>query len=259
MNRADLWREIISDTRELVARNANRAKGTLELSPDVADRLKAFEPLPLEIQDELFGGMHEAPPAPAVPAAPQASDLATLSETVAACERCGLCSTRTQTVFGVGNPRAEIVFVGEAPGAEEDRRGEPFVGRAGQLLTDIITKGMKLTREEVYICNVLKCRPPDNRDPNPEEVMHCEPYLVRQLELIQPKVIVALGRISAQTLLKTEKSLSSLRGSWHSYHGIPLRATFHPAYLLRKPDDKRLAWDDVKEILKFLNGEAAQS
>lgn len=194
-------------------------------------------------------------PAPDPGAAAVASDLEALQGLVAGCQKCGLCNTRTQTVFGVGNPRAEIVFVGEAPGADEDRKGEPFVGRAGQLLTDIIEKGFKIPRPEVYICNVLKCRPPENRDPNPDEVLHCEPYLVRQLELIQPKVIVALGRIAAQTLLKTDKSMGRLRGEWHRYQGIPLRATFHPAYLLRKPEDKRLAWDDVKEVLRLLKGE----
>ncbi len=255
MNRSDLWQEIISDTRTLVARGANRAKGTIELSPDVLARLQAFVPLPTEIQDELFAGMETPEPAPAAQTMDLGTDLAALAQVVAACEQCGLCKTRTQTVFGVGNPQAELVFVGEAPGAEEDRRGEPFVGRAGQLLTDIIEKGMKMSREDVYICNVLKCRPPENRDPNPEEVMHCEPYLIRQLELIQPKVIVALGRIAAQTLLKTDKSMARLRGEWHQYQGIPLRATYHPSYLLRKPEDKRLAWDDIKEVMKFLSGE----
>ena len=255
MNRNDLWREVISDTRILLQRAAHPVKKTVELSPDVAERFTAFVARPAVVQEELFAA--EPPPlaAPAPQATESEADLATLAETVASCEKCGLCKTRTQTVFGVGNPRAELVFVGEAPGAEEDRRGEPFVGRAGQLLTDIIVKGMKLNREDVYICNVLKCRPPENRDPNPAEVEQCEPYLIRQLELIQPKVIVALGRISAQTLLKTTKSMAQLRGEWHRYQGIPLRATFHPAYLLRKPEDKRLAWDDIQEVMKLLSGE----
>ncbi|MGC8846547.1 MAG: uracil-DNA glycosylase, partial [Candidatus Hydrogenedens sp.] len=162
---------------------------------------------------------------------------------------------RTNTVFGDGNPNAELVFVGEAPGAEEDRQGLPFVGRAGQLLTDIIVKGMKMRREDVYICNVLKCRPPNNRDPNPMEVMNCEPYLIRQLELIRPKVVCALGRISAQTLLKTDATLNELRGKWHNYHGIPMRVTYHPAYLLRNPADKKKAWIDIQEVMKLLKGE----
>jgi DNA polymerase len=178
--------------------------------------------------------------------------LEALAATVAECRKCGLCETRRQTVFGVGNPNADLVFVGEAPGADEDRQGIPFVGRAGQLLTDIIEKGMKLRREDVYICNVLKCRPPDNRNPSPEEVFYCEPFLLRQLELIQPKVICALGKFAAHSLLKTEDSVARMRGKWHDYHGIPLRVTYHPSYLLRKPEDKKFCWQDVQEIMKRL-------
>ncbi len=147
------------------------------------------------------------------------------------------------------------MFVGEAPGAEEDRQGLPFVGRAGQLLTDIIVKGMRMRREDVYICNVLKCRPPGNRDPNPMEVFNCEPYLIQQLQFNQPKVVCALGRISAQTLLKTDAPLNTLRGKWHNYHGIPLRVTYRPAYLLRNPADKKNTSIDIKEIMKLLKGE----
>ncbi|HOV33542.1 MAG TPA: uracil-DNA glycosylase [Candidatus Hydrogenedens sp.] len=178
-----------------------------------------------------------------------------INKEVQQCTKCPLHSGRTHTVFGVGNPRAELVFVGEAPGAEEDRQGLPFVGRAGQLLTDIIVKGMKMRREDVYICNVLKCRPPDNRDPNPMEVFNCEPYLIQQLQIIKPKVVCALGRISAQTLLKTNSPLNILRGKWHNYHGIPLRVTYHPAYLLRNPADKKNTWIDIKEVMKLLKGE----
>jgi len=178
-----------------------------------------------------------------------------INQEVSKCKKCPIHEDRTNTVFGTGNPHAELVFVGEAPGAEEDRQGLPFVGRAGQLLTDIIVKGMKMRREDVYICNVLKCRPPNNRDPNPMEVMNCEPYLIRQLELIRPKVVCALGRIAAQTLLKTVAPLNELRGKWHNYHGIPLRVTYHPAYLLRNPADKKKAWLDIQEIMKLLNGE----
>lgn len=181
--------------------------------------------------------------------------LNTIAEQVQQCTKCPLHTTRTHTVFGSGNPRAEIVFVGEAPGAEEDRQGLPFVGRAGQLLTDIIVKGMKMRREDVYICNVLKCRPPNNREPNPMEVYHCEPYLLEQLQIIRPKVICALGRVAAQTLLKTNIGINELRGKWHNYHGIPLRVTYHPAYLLRNPADKKKAWLDIQEIIKLLKGE----
>jgi DNA polymerase len=171
-------------------------------------------------------------------------DWSALERTVAACTRCGLHATRTQTVFGVGNREARWLFVGEAPGADEDRQGEPFVGRAGQLLNAMI-EAIGLKREEVYIANILKCRPPGNRDPQPNEVECCEPYLARQIELINPRLIVALGRHAAHNLLKTEAPLSRLRGQRLAYRGTPLVATFHPAYLLRSPLDKRRAWDDL--------------
>jgi len=203
------------------------------IQEDIQTNEKGVNPPLLEVQDRL--------------------DL--INKEVQQCTKCPLYAGRTHTVFGVGNPHAELVFVGEAPGAEEDRQGLPFVGRAGQLLTDIIVKGMRMRREDVYICNVLKCRPPGNRDPNPMEVFNCEPYLIQQLQFIQPKVVCALGRISAQTLLKTDAPLNTLRGKWHNYHGIPLRVTYHPAYLLRNPADKKNTWIDIKEIMKLLKGE----
>ncbi len=165
------------------------------------------------------------------------------------CRRCKLAPHRTHLVFGVGNPRARLVFVGEAPGRDEDLQGEPFVGRAGQLLTEIITKGMKLRREDVYIANVIKCRPPDNRNPEPDEVASCEPFLLRQLELIGPEVIVALGKFAVQTLLRVKTPITQLRGRWYDYHGIKLMPTFHPAYLLRNPADKRLVWQDIQKVM----------
>ena len=171
-------------------------------------------------------------------------DWDALQAAVSGCTKCRLHATRTQTVFGVGNRRAQWMFVGEAPGADEDRQGEPFVGRAGQLLNAMLfAAGLK--REEVYIANILKCRPPGNRDPQPDEVEQCEPYLIRQIELIQPKLIVALGRHAAHSLLKTEQPLARLRGQKHGYHGIPLIVTYHPAYLLRNPVDKRKVWEDL--------------
>jgi uracil-DNA glycosylase len=208
-------------------------------------------------------------PAPAAPApppraaaaprdllAPQGlADTRSLDELrtfIGDCRRCKLAGHRTQIVFGVGNPRARLVFAGEAPGRDEDLKGEPFVGRAGQLLTEIITKGMKLRREDVYIANVIKCRPPENRNPEPDEVQCCEPFLVRQLELIKPEVIVALGKFAVQTLLGTKEPITRLRGRWHDYHGIPLMPTFHPAYLLRNPGDKRLVWEDIQKVMKAL-------
>lgn len=175
---------------------------------------------------------------------------------LADCQRCSLGGTRTNLVFGVGNESSEIVFVGEAPGRDEDLKGEPFVGEAGQLLTKII-QAMGFAREEVYICNVLKCRPPNNRNPQTEEIEACQPFLLRQLQAISPKIIIALGTFAAQTLLQTHAPISQLRGHIHDYHGIPLLPTFHPAFLLRNPARKREVWDDMKEALKILGREPA--
>ncbi|HTV97893.1 MAG TPA: uracil-DNA glycosylase [Steroidobacteraceae bacterium] len=174
-------------------------------------------------------------------------DWTQLRARVAACTLCPLCKTRTQTVFGVGDPEADWLIVGEAPGADEDRQGEPFVGRAGQLLNAMLL-AIGLKREQVYIANILKCRPPRNRDPGPQEVAQCLPYLERQIGLLEPKIMLAVGRISAHNLLKTETSLGRLRQQVH-YFGVarvPLVVTYHPAYLLREPAEKRKAWDDLK-------------
>ena len=190
-------------------------------------------------------------------------DLPALAADAASCTKCSLHETRNSVVFGVGNTDADLMFIGEAPGADEDRQGEPFVGRAGQLLTQIIEAGMKLTREEVYIANVLKCRPPGNRNPNPDEVETCSPYLVRQIERIQPKVIVALGSFAAQMMLGTKIGITKLRGEFHPCNVPGLRVlphrkppmvmpTYHPAYLLRNPSGKRDVWEDVKKVLAFL-------
>lgn len=163
------------------------------------------------------------------------------------CRSCPLHASRTKVVFGAGSEKARLVFVGEAPGADEDQQGQPFVGRAGQKLTQII-EAIGLSRSEVYITNVLKCRPPGNRNPLPGEVRACEPYLIEQLRLIEPKVICALGTFAAQTLLRTDRRISSLRGRFHTYQGIKLMPTYHPAYLLRNPKSKRDVWEDVKKI-----------
>ena len=181
----------------------------------------------------------------------QATEWNKLRETVANCVACGLHATRTQTVFGVGNPEADLLIVGEAPGANEDRQGLPFVGRAGQLL-DAMLKAIGLQREQIYIANILKCRPPNNRDPKPEEVALCTPFLQRQIALINPKVIMAVGRIAARYLLNTEGSLSSLRGQPYSFGEIPLLVTYHPAYLLRNPRDKGKAYQDLLTVKKLL-------
>jgi DNA polymerase len=191
------------------------------------------------------------------PGAPSvvAGSLEELRAAIGDCRRCKLCSGRTNLVFGVGNSRAKLMFVGEGPGRDEDLQGEPFVGRAGQLLTDIITKGIGLKREDVYIANVVKCRPPNNRDPEPDEVAACEPFLKKQIDLIGPEIIVALGRFAVQTLLQSKMPITKLRGNWHSYHGIKLMPTFHPAYLLRNPADKKLVWEDIKKVISEMRRE----
>jgi len=185
----------------------------------------------------------------------QAESLHDLRAVIGDCQRCKLCSGRTHIVFGVGNPHAKLMFVGEGPGRDEDLKGEPFVGRAGQLLTDIITKGMGLKREDVYICNVVKCRPPENRNPEPDEVAACEPFLKKQIDIVRPQIIVGLGKFAVQTLLNSKMPIGKLRGTWASYHGIKLMPTFHPAYLLRNPADKKLVWEDIKKVIQEMRGE----
>ncbi|HUM02394.1 MAG TPA: uracil-DNA glycosylase [Thermoanaerobaculia bacterium] len=203
---------------------------------------------------ELFLDRPEAAlEGPAVPGPPPVADraatLRALATEVAACRRCGLCDTRTQTVFSDGSPGARILFVGEAPGADEDAQGVPFVGRAGQLLTRMIEEGMGLRRQDVYICNVLKCRPPENRNPEPKEIAACRGYLETQIDTVRPEAIVALGKFAAQFLLETEEGIMRLRGTWGSYRGIPVMPTFHPSFLLRQPDRKREAWEDLLKVL----------
>ena len=170
--------------------------------------------------------------------------LAQYAEETSGCTRCPLSATRTQVVFGSGDPNAELMFVGEAPGFHEDQQGVPFVGQAGQLLEKLLN-GIGLSRTDVYIANVLKCRPPGNRNPEPEEVASCSPHLLRQIELIRPKLILAMGRFAAQTLLGSDATIASLRGRVHQYAGVPLVVTYHPAYLLRNLPDKAKAWEDM--------------
>ena len=186
--------------------------------------------------------------------------LTAVRERVAACTKCAhLASSRTQTVFGVGNPDADLMFIGEAPGADEDQQGEPFVGRAGQLLTKIL-KAMNFAREDVYIANILKCRPDmpagsfGNRPPTPTEMQTCRPYLVEQIDIIQPSVLVALGAVAVEGLLGTRATMRELRGRWHTYNSIPLMITYHPAYLLRNqaPSEKRKVWEDMLQVLERL-------
>lgn len=187
----------------------------------------------------------------AMPLPVQDASLEAIRADLGDCTRCKLCKTRKNIVFGDGSPKTRVVFVGEGPGDQEDQQGLPFVGRSGQLLTQMIV-AMGLSRAEVYIANVVKCRPPENRNPEPDEVATCSPFLHRQLDLIRPEVVVALGKFAAQTLLATETPISKLRGQFHSYRGTKLMPTFHPAYLLRNPPAKKDAWADLQLVMKEL-------
>jgi DNA polymerase len=187
------------------------------------------------------------PPALTTSSSPANDTLEQIAANLENCTRCKLCEKRKTIVVGEGNPQAELVFVGEGPGEQEDLQGRPFVGKAGQLL-DRMIQAMGLQREQVYICNVVKCRPPGNRNPEPDEIEACGQFLARQLDVIHPKVVVALGKFAAQTLLQTEAPISKLRGHFHSYRGAKLMPTFHPAYLLRNPDSKREAWADLQQV-----------
>lgn len=194
-----------------------------------------------------------------LPAAAGAGEtLEEIREELGECGRCQLERTRTNLVFGVGDPHARLVFVGEAPGRDEDLQGEPFVGEAGKLLTRII-QAMGFERSEVYICNVLKCRPPGNRDPLPTEVEACSSFMLRQIKAIKPEVVVALGKFASQSLLQTKEIISRLRGKFHNYHGIPLMPTFHPSALLRDPAKKREVWEDMQQVMKVLGKEAPEN
>ena len=185
------------------------------------------------------------------PGNPATDDWTSLRDIALACTQCRLAKTRTQVVYGVGNPHADLMFIGEAPGRDEDLKGEPFVGRAGQLLTDII-KAMKLTRDDVYIANVIKCRPPENRNPEPDELDACRPFIKRQIELIQPKVIVTLGKFALQSLTGRAYAISAARGQSTEYDGIKVMPTYHPAYLLRTPSAKKEVWQDMKKVMTEL-------
>jgi DNA polymerase len=202
----------------------------------------------MELSKASSQSMPEQDPGDTLPA-----DLESLAAFIGDCKRCRLSEKRTRLVFGEGNPKARLVFVGEGPGAEEDAAGRPFVGEAGKLLTKIIENGMGLKREDVYICNVVKCRPPNNRDPEADEVQICLPFLKQQLAIIRPEVVCTLGRIAAKSLLGREFKITQERGNWFSFMGIPLMATFHPAYVLRNPSEerplKRQVWEDVQKIM----------
>ncbi|MER2533401.1 MAG: uracil-DNA glycosylase [Candidatus Competibacter sp.] len=234
--------------------SANERLEKVETEPENTEPLAAEDWTPPMDDDwELLddAGAEEMPPAP--PTADRRTtriaclDWEPLVEEVRQCTACGLCSSRTQTVFGVGNRQADWLIVGEAPGADEDRQGEPFVGRAGKLLNPML-QAIGLKREQVYIANILKCRPPENRDPAPTEATSCRPFLERQIALIQPRIILAVGRIAAQNLLATDTQIGKLRSRVHHFGAarIPLVVTYHPAYLLRSPREKRKSWDDLR-------------
>lgn len=209
------------------------ASGTAETKPGVAESVSVYSENETPETGISGGGL---------------SDLAGKA---AGCRLCSLADTRTQVVFGVGNPDADLVFIGEAPGRDEDIRGEPFVGRAGQLLDRMLT-AIGMDRNQVYIMNTIKCRPPNNRDPRPDEVLACNLWFEQQLDLLQPKVICLLGRVAAQTVLESDATLGSLRERWHDYRGIPVWVTYHPAYLLRSPSQKRKSWQDLLTVLERL-------
>lgn len=206
-----------------------------ESHPIVAEEPSLFEPSQAPVTTEAWGA---------------ATTLDEMNKAICTCMKCPLGATRTKFVFGVGNPYATLMFIGEAPGADEDAQGEPFVGRAGQLLTKII-EAIQFKRSDVYICNILKCRPPNNRKPTPEESELCKPYLRRQIELVKPKVIVCLGLTAAENLLGTRESMGQLRGRTMEYEGVPVMVTYHPAALLRNPNWKRPVWEDVQAVKKL--------
>ena len=212
---------------------------------ELADQFEFFRDIGVSQVDIDEG--ESIPSAPSVQETPQAMTLETIREDLGDCQRCQLASGRTKIVYGSGSPDARLVFVGEAPGSDEDRQGLPFVGRAGQLLTKII-ESIGLKREDVYICNVLKCRPPGNRNPEASEVEACSPFLKRQLQVIQPKIVCCLGTFAAQTVMGMKVPISRLRGEFHEIDGIQHIATFHPAYLLRNAGKKREVWEDMKKI-----------
>lgn len=217
-----------------------------ELQETGVDALGIMEPLPAAGERKK-----SAPETRPLRETAERETLDNIRGSLGDCRRCILCETRKNIVFGTGSSSAGVLFVGEAPGRDEDLQGEPFVGEAGQLLTKMI-KAMGFERSEVYICNVLKCRPPDNRNPAPSEISECSPFLLRQVKAIAPKAIVALGTFAAQTLLGSKEPISRLRGKFHDYHSIPLMPTFHPAFLLRSPEKKREVWADLQQVMKLL-------
>ena len=264
MKDTDEFREIVSQTRDYL--EFYRELGLTEIGGSLRSVPASEEitlPVPeLSVQNKVESSITMSPKKiisgdlfeeKIVKTANSNETLQDIRTDIGDCTRCRLCEARTNIVFGEGNPNAELMFVGEGPGAEEDKQGRPFVGRSGQLLTKII-ESIGYKREDCYIANVVKCRPPENRTPQPDEIATCEGFLFRQLAIIKPKVVVALGLPSAQTLLKTKQSISALRGRFHDFQDAKLMPTFHPAYLLRSPDKKREVWEDMKKVRDYLAG-----
>jgi uracil-DNA glycosylase len=245
-------KEILTDTIAAVEQMKRDGVTHVDVSPAT---LAELGKKPRRLEGEPPGEPKSRVAARREPRPPTLESLAALEAQVKACVKCReLSRARTNVVFGTGNPHAELMFVGEAPGRDEDLEGEPFVGRAGELLTKII-QAMGFTRHEVYIANVLKCRPPENRVPLPDEVTNCIPYLQAQIDAIQPKVIVALGATAVRSLLDVQIGISKMRGNWYTYHGVPIMPTFHPAYLLRNPAAKKEVWQDMQTVLVKLGRE----
>jgi len=245
------------EARVMLEREVTRGRERIAFSarPAALPPSSGSSPAPIT-QMSAFAPPPAFAPAPLAPRDDLPDDLGTLARMVSECRKCTLCGTRTNTVFADGSPTARLLFIGEAPGRDEDLKGLPFVGRAGQLLDKMIA-AIQLRRDEVYICNVLKCRPPENRTPAPDEVEQCLPYLEQQLALVRPSLICALGLSAVQALLKTKSSMASLRGRTFEYRGIPLIPTYHPAALLRNPGLKREAWEDMQRVRDTLKARTA--
>lgn len=244
--------DIVADIRtHLEYRRALGLRTVETMHGKPASRLPRHEPAP-DAKAPLAAAPAISPQPPAEASAGPQETLEAVRTDIGDCARCKLHKGRTNIVFGEGNPAAVLVFVGEGPGFEEDQQGRPFVGAAGQLLTDIIVKGMKLERESVYICNIVKCRPPGNRNPEPDEVEACIGFVKRQIAAINPRVIVTLGNVPTQNLLMTKQGITKLRGVWQEYQGIPVMPTFHPSYLLRSPGEKKKVWEDIKMVMEKL-------
>jgi uracil-DNA glycosylase family 4 len=255
MSHSSELHEIINQTKKILDSEMNSGVEFKRSEETVADE---------EVIETLEASIPDIPHIPDTPATPDNTDaakapenLSELQEHIGDCRRCKLCSGRKNIVFGEGSERARIMFIGEGPGVDEDIQGRPFVGAAGKLLTDIIEKGIKIKREEVYICNVVKCHPPGNRDPEKNEVKACIPFLKKQIEIIKPEVICTLGRIAARELLERDFKITMERGRWQTYLNVPLMPTYHPAYILRNPGKERKlkgeVWQDIQKIMALLD------